>query len=122
VGLPVKIPVTCRNAWRGKESGNISPLATSLTRNQVQSGSYIPMFDATLKSLWNAIKSGVIAAMIWTCVFSGVLWFFSKPTIPYFNFFQILAPYSLAFFGSAAIVFECLTQWIESDSMIFEEE
>ena len=80
------------------------------------------MFELMRKGLWNAIKSGVIAALIWTCIFSGVLWFFSKPTIPYFNFFQILAPYSLAFFGSAAVVFECLTQWIESEPMTFEKE
>ncbi len=78
------------------------------------------MFKAAGKGLWNAIKSGVIAAVIWTCAFSAILWFFSKPTIPYFNFVQTLAPYSLAFFGTAALVFECLTQWIAADSMKYE--
>lgn len=80
------------------------------------------MFESALKGLWKAIKAGVIAAVVWTCAFSAVLWFFSKPTIPYFNFIQILAPYSLAFFGTAAIVFEGLTHWIEADSMKFERE
>lgn len=80
------------------------------------------MFEAISKSIWNAIKSGVMAAAIWTFVFSAILWFFSKPAIPYFNFIQILAPYSLAFFGTAALVFECLTQWIAVDLMRCEKE
>ncbi|WP_141730781.1 hypothetical protein [Oligoflexus tunisiensis] len=80
------------------------------------------MFEAALKSFWNAIKSGVIAALVWTCVFSAILWFFSKPTIPYLNFVSTLAPYALAFFGTAALVFEGLTQWIAADSVKYERE
>ncbi|HYX36592.1 MAG TPA: hypothetical protein VE954_26075 [Oligoflexus sp.] len=78
------------------------------------------MFEAIAKGLWKAIKSGIMAAVVWTCVFSAILWFFSKPTIPYFNFVSILAPYSLTLFGTAALVFECLTQWIEADAMKVE--
>ncbi|HET9237348.1 MAG TPA: hypothetical protein VFO10_08865 [Oligoflexus sp.] len=77
------------------------------------------MFAAARKSLWNAVKAGLMAATLWTCVFSAILWFFSKPTIPYLNFVQILAPYALAFFGTAALVFECLTQWIAADAIKF---
>lgn len=80
------------------------------------------MFEAVRKSLWNVIKSGLMAAGLWTCVFSAILWFFSKPTIPYFNFVQILAPYALAFFGTAALVFEVLTQWIGADTMKYGRE
>ena len=80
------------------------------------------MFDTLRKGLWNALKSGVLAAAIWTCTFSAVLWFFSKPTIPYFNFVQILAPYSLAFFGTAALVFESLTQWMAADAIKYGRE
>jgi ABC-type multidrug transport system permease subunit len=80
------------------------------------------MFAATCRILWNAIKAGVTAAVIWTCGFSAILWFFSKPSIPYGNFVQILTPYSLAFFGMAALVFEALTQWMAADTMKYERE
>jgi hypothetical protein len=93
-----------------------------LLRIPFPSGGHNPMFEASLKSVWNAIKSGVIAALIWTCVFSAILWFFSKPTIPYLNFVSILAPYAMAFFGTAALVVEALNQWIASDVMKCEGE
>lgn len=80
------------------------------------------MLAAVWKSLGNALKAGLIAALVWSCGFGAVLWFFSKPTIPYWNFIRVLLPYSLAFFGAAALIFEALTRWIEAGPRTFGTE
>ncbi len=70
-----------------------------------------------LQSIWEgfcrALKASLISSIAWTVLFGAILWFFSKPSIPYVNFLETLAPYSFAFFGAASILFELLLACLE---------
>ncbi len=73
------------------------------------------MLDSILKGFYRALKSGLITALVWTCLFSAVLWFFSNPSIPYFNFVKVIGPYSLGLFGLGSLIFESLILWLEQE-------